>query len=121
MSTDQTPNLFTTNNYGGFEPALARTSDPITSHRAAARQVARGTLNSGAAIILSILSRCGRPLTYREIWQAATDAERAKMREASTVAKRLPILQPRGLVLAGPERICTVGKTEASEWELAGA
>jgi hypothetical protein len=119
MTTIDQPNLFgAPNAYGA---PLARTSDPITSHRAAARQVASGAIASGAAIILSIMRRAGRPLTYREIWREATDAERAKLVEPSTVAKRLPVLQRRGLVTAGAERLCTVGHTEAREWELVSA
>lgn len=100
-----------------FEP-LARRGDPASSHRAAAKQQAGGKVGSGAAIILSIMHRAARPLTYREIWNAATIAEQSKLIEASTVAKRLTVLERRGLVRAGRERMCSVGWAEAREWEL---
>ena len=114
-------NLFgAPNAYGAFEPPLARATDPASSHRAAAGQESTGKINSGSAIILTILGRVGKPSTYGEIWAAGTDAEREKLREASTVAKRLTVLERRGLVRAGPERVCTVGGAESREWGRIG-
>ena len=112
------PNLFSTDGYGGFGPPLARSTDPISSHRAAARQQASGKINSGSAIILAALRRSAQPLTYRELWAACTDAEREKLVEPSTVAKRLPVMERRGLVRPGPERACTAGGSPSREWEL---
>ncbi len=107
------PNVF-----GDLQP-LARRTDPAASHRAAAKQIAGNKVASGSSIILDILRRTGRPCTYREIWAAANDAEQAKLREPNTIAKRLTVLERRGLVRTGVERICTVGGSEARAWELA--
>jgi hypothetical protein len=117
---DTQPSLFTYDQFGGANPApLARRTDPPSSKKAAAKQKASGRINSGANIILAILRRAVRPCTYREIWSLGTDAERAKLHEANTVAKRLTILERRGLVRAGPERTCSVGGNDARVWELA--
>jgi hypothetical protein len=110
-------NLFGAPNvYGGFDPPLARSTDPVTSLRAAARQQASGKVGSGAVIILSVLRRVGQPLTYREIWSACTDAERAKLVEPSTICKRLKPMERSGLVRPGPERACTAGGAPSREW-----
>jgi hypothetical protein len=45
-------------------------------------------------------------------------AEQDKLREASTVAKRLKNLQDRGLVQPGPERQCTAGGDPSREWHV---
>lgn len=123
MKTQQ-PTLFGLNAYGGLDgidkEPIARARDPRSSHKAAEAQVEKGKIRSGAQIILNILQRAGpgRALTYREIWSAATDAEREKLREPNTVAKRLSVLAAKGLVVAGQERPCSVGKSEAREWCL---
>ena len=113
------PSLFgALNPYGAYEPPLARRTDPKSSHRAAERQVSKGKVNTGVEIILAILKRAQRPLTYRELWAAGSDEDREKLREPSTIAKRLPTMERRGLVRAGPERLCSVGQMKAREWEL---
>ena len=116
----QQPSLFGPRNaYGGYDdPPLARSNDPKTSHRAAARQRSSGKINSGSAIIMAILRRIGKPSTYREVWSAADASEKEKLREPSTIATRLTVLERRGLVRAGNERLCTIGKVEARQWEL---
>lgn len=120
MTTHQ-PNLFGPPNvFGDFQgPPLARISDPTTSHRAAARQQANGRADSQADTIVAILRRVARPMTFREIWASATDAERDHLREAVTIARRLTNMERRGLVVAGRERTCTVSGSAAREWTLA--
>jgi predicted Zn-ribbon and HTH transcriptional regulator len=111
-------NLFGANVYGDLVP-LVRRSDPETSHRAAAKQRARGKIDSQSATITSILRRAGRPCTYREIWTLANETEKAKLIEANTIAKRLTTMQRRGIVQPGVERVCSVSNNAAREWQLA--
>lgn len=118
---NQQPNLFGAPNvYGDFQP-LARSMDPLSSHRSAARLQASGKINSGAAIILAALRRAARPLTCRELWAVCTDAEREKLVEPATIAKRLPVMECRGLVRPGPEQACTAGGAPSREWGMINA
>lgn len=112
--------LFTQNSYGGFEPAPSRRTDPQSSHDAGAQHAKSGRLHGCAAIVLEILKRAGKPLTYREIWREATDAERETLREAVMVMRRLDSLRNAGLVRRGKVRVCGVSSEKASEWELVG-
>jgi len=116
--TTQQPNLFSAPNVYG--ESLARSSDPPPSQHAAAQLLSSGRTNTQGAMILDILRRAARPLTYREIFGLATDEEKLSLAEANTVAKRLTTLSRRQLVRALEPRICSVGGSEARPWELVG-
>ena len=113
------PTLFTEVSPDRDGEQLARRSDPPTSQKAAMRQLASGKINSGTALVVEVLRRIGKPLTFREILALATEVEKAKLREPHTVCKQLTVLSRRGLISPGRERICTICGNEAREWELA--
>ena len=99
-------------------PAPSRASDPQTSHLAGAKHAKSGKLKGNAAIVLAILKRAGKALTYREIFSHGTDLERAALSEPVMVMRRLDTLSKRGLVTPGAERVCDVSGNVAREWVL---
>jgi hypothetical protein len=76
-------------------------------------------ISDSTRIIIAILAWASGPRTYREIWAAATPAEQARLREASHIARRLAVMQRRGLVRASGERQCAISRRDAREWILA--
>jgi len=111
-----TPGAYGNPELRASDEPLTRAHDPPSSHLAAKKALVK--VSSCNGIILSILRRSGKRLTYREIHALATPVERGKLREPSTVAERLTVLERRGFVQAGTERMCTVGKNLAREWSV---
>lgn len=76
------PSLFTGGNaYGEPEPRmLARHTDPPSSRKAAKKMTRTGGNSTHETIIIAILRRTAQPLTFREIFAAATVDERSILR-----------------------------------------
>ncbi len=105
--------------FGTAEPAvrqfsnrapLAASSDPISSHIAAAEITSSGRRASQKAEIVAWLRTQERPLTSMEIAQAA-------ILDRHLVARRLPDLERDGLVERGPMRSCTASGRPAITWK----
>lgn len=89
-------------------PALARNTDPLTSHEAAARIVAIGTAADHRSLLLDAVGRMpGR-----------TCAELARMvgLDRHQASKRLPELRAAGLVRNGADRKCSIAGTTQMTW-----
>jgi len=114
MSTTQ-PNLFTPDAYGGAVAAktLAGAADPPTSHEAAAQ--AAGKLARHAQIVLALL-KAHPGSTWRELYEAANDADRDELKEPQQVLRRLDTLKKAGLARDGEARACRVKWTTARVW-----
>lgn len=104
--------------FGSPEPAvrrfsdrasLAASSDPISSHIAAAEVTSSGRRASQKAAIVTWLRIQERPLTSMEIAHAAG-------LDRYMCARRLPDLERDGLVERGPMRICAESGRPAITW-----
>ena len=91
-----------------FTVPAARTTDPDTSHEAAARHSASGARGTNAERVLQSMVR-GYPETFREI------ALRAGM-DCVEVMRRLNDLRCAGLVEVGPKRECRIARTRMQTW-----
>lgn len=88
--------------------AAARSTDPITSHQAAAAVEASG----GASI------QRRKCMDALHTMQGATSAEIAKAAgiDRYAAARRLPELRKAGKVANGPDKLCSVGNSMAMTW-----
>lgn len=102
------------NAYGGF----ARTTDPGTSHAAAAEHQASGRMGTNEAIALALVRRLPGS-TYRELWATATDEERATLGSHIELMRRLGGAKAKGRIRHGAEKLCTVGGRMMVTWEVA--
>ena len=91
--------------------AMARASDPSTSHEAAKRMNASGTTGEHEGIIIGTLSRLGIPSTNAEI-AAACELDMV------AVARRMAGLERAGQIERLPKRVCRVKNTNAIVWRL---
>ena len=107
--------LFGADAYGNPVP-LSRSSDPQTSHDAAAAHVASGKLGRHAEIVLGLAQRHPGS-TYKELFHYATENEKLTLREAVEVMRRLSGLAHDGRVRRGPVRHCTVAGGKMTTWE----
>jgi hypothetical protein len=99
-----------------FATPIAHTTDPATSHEAAARVTATGKRARHAAIVLTLVQR-HKGETAVELWYDATDADRRELKEPQEVRRRLTDLADRGLVRQGLSRICRYRNTRMVTWE----
>lgn len=83
---------------------LARRGDPSTSRHAARLMVERGDLSRQEAEVLAMV-RANPGLTFEEL----AEVEGARL-DKYAVARRLPALAERGLVVAGEERKTCTGR-----------
>ena len=89
-------------------PALARNTDPSTSHQAADEVEASGRAASQRHLcLLEVWKKPGR--TAAEIAQAAN-------LERHVPSRRLPELRKAGLVRAGEDRVCAVTGNPSMTW-----
>lgn len=88
---------------------LARSSDPVSSHDAAAEVVESGRHETQCAAVLAAVTR----------WPGLTSRELAARMgiDRYTVARRLPTLRDRGQVVQRGTRRCSVGRRSAVTWE----
>ena len=92
--------------------ARARTSDPITSHQAAAQVEASGRAGSDRSRLLTAVRE--RPgLTAGELSDLCRFEGKLSRHDAS---KRLAELRHAGLVVNGEIRVCKVHGTKQMEW-----
>lgn len=93
---------------------LSRTSDPISSHLAAAG-VAAEKQESECSAILECLRASALPLTYREVWKRL----QGRIAEPVEVMRRLDTLRKAKLIrsLAPIKRPCSVSGNPAQTWE----
>ena len=91
-----------------FSPPIARTTDPDTSHEAAARHSASGARSTNAQRVLAAMLP-GQPETFREI------ALRCGLDPVETM-RRLNDLRCAGLVEVGPKRECRIARTRMQTW-----
>lgn len=103
--------------YNAPLPAPSRHDDPASSRAAGRRYADSGKLGGNMAIVLAILKRARKALTYREAWALANDAEKAELKEVNIVQRRLNDLRARGLVRSGSVRKCSASGNQAQEWE----
>jgi hypothetical protein len=96
---------------------LAANADPATSHEAAARHKSSGKLGSHERIALDLV-RQHPGKTRWELWNLATDAERAELGDSVELMRRLGGLLGTSLK-HGPQRVCRVKGTRAVTWEIA--
>ena len=98
---------------------LARTSDPLPSHRAAAEMVETGALNAQCTAALERLreyvDQWGESPTTAELARTHGEAEFHKY--VRIYGKRLPDLAQRGSVVRGRERVCKVSGRKVTTWE----
>lgn len=109
-----------TDAYGGTivpKAAPSRATDPETSHEAGRKYAESGKLRGNMLIVYSILKRVGQPMTHREVWHAATSAERESIREENIILKRLNDLRSKGVVRNGEVRICKISDSMVQTWE----
>ena len=100
--------------YGSHTPA-ARSSDPPTSHEAAANATESGRRQRHAEIVLAIVRR--RPgSTYVELFAAATDVEQRELGDAYEAMRRLNDLCKAGLVCKSEARVCCVKGSRMTTW-----
>ncbi len=91
-------------------PPAARSTDPASSHQAAARaRRSTKTARLWANLLLELEARPGR--TSRELAEAMR-VDRVE------VARRLPELRAAGHVVNGDQRTCRVAGTRAITWEI---
>ncbi len=91
--------------------ALARTTDPITSH-----QAARDAEHRGVAAAHRLL--CLAQVTHQPGLTAAEIAEATGL-ERHAPSRRLPELRDAGLVVNGPIRLCAVKGRRSLTWNPA--
>src|ERR1700734_2798043 len=91
---------------------LARSSDPVTSHLAAAEFIRSGRRANQKRELLAWMRQQGRPLTSAEI-------ARDSGMDRHGVARRLPDLERDGLVRRCPIRQCVAMGTPAITWVAA--
>ncbi len=108
----QQPNLFELDAYGG---ANARSTDPPSSHEAAAKMRESGKLSRHCEIVLALV-RANPGRTYAEIYGTATAEQQRELHEAVAVARRLPDLEKVGLVRKGEARLCGVKGNRMVTW-----
>lgn len=94
-----------------FQP-LARTSDPMPSHIAAAEMLGNPSRESECAAILDALRTSFLPLTYREAFVRL----RGRIGEPVEVMRRLNDLRFAGLVTNGETRRCAESGRPAQTW-----
>lgn len=92
--------------------AVARRSDPSTSHEAAAVVNVTGSADSQRSLCLQFL--IARPGG----WTAAEIAAELGQ-DRHTPSRRLPELRATGHVVNGPARLCRVQKSRSLTWEAA--
>lgn len=95
---------------------MTHANDPATSREAAERMVRSGKRARHARLVLELVTRSpGR--TAIELWEyVATDDERAVLKEAQEVRRRLVNLEQDGLVRKGDARLCSVRRTKQVTW-----
>ena len=96
-----------------FQP-LARTSDPMPSHIAAAEMLKSAKRETECAAILDALKGSSLPLSYREVWSRL----RGRIGEAVEVQRRLNDLRAVGLVANGETRRCKESGRVAQTWRI---
>lgn len=97
------------------EPPIARTTDPSTSHRAAAVITKSGRRSIDREILLSAI--CDRPsLTSMELAQVLIDAGHLWLRAYQIASKRINDLVKAGLIESDGERRCCVSRHDARTW-----
>lgn len=94
---------------------LARTSDPMPSHIAAAEMLKSAKRETECAAILDALKGSPLPLSYREVWSRL----RGRIGEAVEVQRRLNDLRAVGLVANGETRRCRESGRHAQTWRAA--
>ncbi len=97
-----------------FQP-LARTSDPMPSHVAAAEMLGSPKRETECAAILDALRTSFLPLSYREVWTRL----RGRIGEPVEVMRRLNDLRFSGLVTNGETRRCQESGRPAQTWKAA--
>ena len=97
-----------------FQP-LARTSDPMPSHVAAAEMLGSPKRETECAAILDALRTSFLPLTYREVAVRL----KGRIREAVEVERRLHDLRVAKLVTNGETRRCQESGRPAQTWRAA--
>lgn len=88
--------------------ALARTSDPITSHQAARDAERRGVAAAHRLLCLAQVTR--------HPGQTAAEIAQGTGLERHAPSRRLPELRDDGLVVNGPIRICRVKGRRSLTW-----
>tara|TARA_R100000808_G_scaffold24092_1_gene54652 strand:- start:5158 stop:5472 length:315 start_codon:yes stop_codon:yes gene_type:complete len=92
--------------------ALARNTDPITSHQAAAQVEGQGWASCQRQLCLNQVE--ARP------GMTAAEVAVAQNLERHVPSRRLPELRSAGLVENGPSRRCTVTGKNSLTWHPAG-
>ena len=115
MGTEQ-PSLFSPDAYGGFAPAArAHRRDPRTSHEAAARVTKSQRAAHHRQIVLQLV-RAHPASTGHELWQAASEEQRAELETHNEVYRKLNDLRHAGLVVQGEARLCSVRGSRMVVW-----
>lgn len=96
--------------------SMSHANDPETSRIAAEQHVRSGKRAHHAAIVLALVQRHPGS-TAIELWDHATDAERATLKEAQEIRRRLCNLETDGAVRKGVSRACTVRGSKQVTWE----
>ncbi len=100
----------------GYAVPNVHSGDPSSSSEAAASIEASGARERHAEIVLAMV-RAMPGLTAVELWEAASKADRAELREMQRVRQRLTDLLHVGLVRQGDSRLCAVRNTKMVVWE----
>lgn len=118
MNRDQ-GSLFGTDAYGFATVPASRASDPPSSHAAEQQHTASGARHGNCAVVLAILRRQTEPVTFRQVYAAATDAELDGLGEggAVEVMRRLNDLREAKMVRNGPSAICPISRKRVQTWE----
>ena len=100
-----------------FDIPIAHTSDPSTSHEAAANITASGKLSRHEGIVLGLVREYpGR--TAVELWTLALPEEQDDLSEMQRVRQRLSGLLHAGRVKQGEARKCRVRYTRMVTWRV---
>lgn len=94
-----------------FDPPMARTTDPDTSHIAAQKMKDTGAMNKQSKWVLDSL-KAANGSTYREL------AAAMGLHNPNACARRLPDLRNKGLVVNGENRVCKVAGNKMQTWWL---
>lgn len=104
-------------------PALARNSDPITSHLAADRIIETNTVEAQIKLMCALLRRFDQlgGWTWRELAREAFKYYKFDKSEdnlAYYFHRRSSIAKRRGLIVLKKQRPCNVSGFEASAWRI---
>lgn len=94
---------------------LSHSHDPTSSADAIASHAQRGRLTGNKILVLELVRR--HPYsTANELWELATDGEKATLNEVQEVRRRLTDLFAAGLVKRTTPRLCTVKGNSMVTW-----